>query len=67
MKIERTEDEVIFRFPGDTDIEQLQSIIDFCEYTELTKKSTATQQDVDELVKEIKKGRWEETKAKLNL
>lgn len=67
MQIERTKDEVIFRLPADTDIEELQALIDYFEYKQIIKKSKATQQDVDELVKEVKKGRWAETKSKLNL
>lgn len=67
MQIERTKDEVIFRLPADTDIEELQALIDYFEYNQITKKSKATQQDVDDLVKEVKKGRWAETKSKLNL
>lgn len=67
MIIERTKDEVIFRLPADTDIDDLQALIDYFEYTQLTKKSKATQQDVDDLVKEVKKGYRAETKSKLNL
>lgn len=67
MQIERTKDEVIFRLPADIDIEDLQALIDFYEYTQITKKSKATQQDVDDLVKEVKKGRWDRTRSKLNL
>jgi len=36
------------------------------EFKEIAKKSKATQQDVDGLVKQIKKGRWADTKSKLN-
>ncbi len=67
MQIERTKDEVIFRLPADIGIEDLQALIDFYEYTQITKKSKATQQDVDDLVKEVKKGRWDRTRSKLNL
>ncbi len=67
MQIERTKDEVIFRLPADTDIDDLQAMIDFFEYIQIVKKSKASQQDVDDLVKEVKKGRWAKTKSKLNL
>lgn len=67
MQIERTKDEVIFRLPADTDIDDLQAMIDFFEYIQIVKKSKASQQDVDDLVKEVKKGRWAKTKLKLNL
>lgn len=67
MKIERTEDEVIFRVSADTDIDDLQAIANLLTYKELTSKFSVSQQEVDDLVKEIKKGRWEKTKAKLGL
>lgn len=38
MQIERTKDALILRLPADTDVEDLQALIDFFEYTQLTKK-----------------------------
>jgi len=67
MQIERTKDEVIFRLPADTDIDDLQAIADLLTYKELTKKFKVSQEEVDDLVKEVKKGRWAETKLKLGL
>jgi len=67
MTIERDNNEVIFRVSGDIDIDDLQDIADFLEFKEIAKDSKATQKDVDELVKTVKKGRWEESKKKLNL
>ncbi len=67
MQIERTKDEVIFRLPADTDIDNLQAIADLLTYKELTKKFKVSQEEVDDLVKEVKKGRWAETKLKLGL
>jgi hypothetical protein len=58
MVIERTEDEVIIRLPAYVDTEGLQRFVDLLAYKEASSKSEATQEDVDELVKEIKKGRW---------
>ena len=65
MIIERTANEIIFRLPGNTDIDELQDLTDFFEFKEISKKSKALQKDVDILVNEIKKGRWEKTKKKL--
>ncbi|WP_181304005.1 hypothetical protein [Rufibacter sp. XAAS-G3-1] len=67
MMIDRTEDEVIFRLPSTTNVDDLQDIADLLEFEETSKKSKATQKEVDSLVKEIKKGRWAETKAKTGL
>ena len=67
MIIERTDKEVIFRIPSTTKLEELQEIADLFTFKEIAKKSKASQIQVDELVKKIKKGRWAKTKRKLGL
>lgn len=67
MIIERTKNEVIFRLPATTNVDALQDMADMLEYKEIARKSNATQEDVDDLVMKIKKGRWAQTKSKLNL
>lgn len=62
MIIERTKNEIIFRLPYNAGVDDLQDLTDMLEYKEITKKSRATQKDVDILVKALKKGRWEKTK-----
>ncbi|HMP99907.1 MAG TPA: hypothetical protein PKC24_09015 [Cyclobacteriaceae bacterium] len=67
MIIERTDKEIIFRVKTGSSLDDLQDIADLIEFKELAGKSKAKQKDVDELVKKIKKGRWNKTKAKLKL
>ncbi len=67
MIIERTSKEVVFRLPSSTKLEDLQDIANLFAFKEISQKSKATQKDVDELVKKIKKGRWAKTKQKLGL
>lgn len=67
MIIERTKDEIIFKIPGDTNIDELQEIADILTFKEISRKSKAKQEAVDELAKLAKKGRWEKTKDKLGL
>jgi hypothetical protein len=66
MIIERTKNEIIFRLPYNVNVDDLQDLTDLLEYNEITKKSKATQKDVDILVKELKKGRWQKTKQQLD-
>mgnify|MGYP006288386087 CR=1 FL=1 len=66
MIIERQNNEIVFRLPGNIDIDDLQDMTDLFEYKEISKKSRAKQSDVDKLVKQIKKGRWQKTKSKLS-
>ena len=65
MIIERTKGEVIIRLPGDINIDELQDMADWFQYLEVTRKSKAKQSEVDSLVNEIKKGRWEKRKPLL--
>ena len=67
MIIERTDEEVIFRLPSNTKLEELQEIADLFSFKEIAKKSKASQTEVDELVKKIEKGRWNKAKRKLGL
>ncbi len=67
MIIESTKDEVIFRLPKNTNLDDLQDFADYFQYRTIAKKSKATQTEVDNLVKEIKKGRWGKTKKQLGL
>jgi hypothetical protein len=67
MIIERTSKEVVFRLPSSTRLEDLQDIANLFAFKEISRKSKASQKDVDELVKKIKKGRWTKTKRKLGL
>lgn len=67
MIIERTSKEIVFRLPSSTKLEDLQDIANLFTFKEISRKSKATQKNVDDLVKIIKKGRWDKTKQKLGL
>ena len=67
MIIERTSKEVVFRLSSSTKLEDLQEIANLFIFKEISRKSKATQKDVDDLVKKIKKGRWAKAKSKLDL
>jgi len=65
MIIERKKDEVIIRLPGSIDTSDLEEMVDYIRFKEITSKSNATQEQVDNLVKEVKKGRWETNRKRL--
>lgn len=65
MIIERTLSEVIIRLPATINITDLQEMANFLKYSELTQKSKVTQKQIDTLVKEVKKGRWEKSRKRL--
>jgi hypothetical protein len=56
MIIERTKDETVLRIPSCVNFEDVQRVIDLMTYREATAESQATQQDVDDIAREAKKG-----------
>ncbi len=67
MIVERQDNEILVRFSARMKTSRIQTILDYLRYEELTSKSTATENDVDELLKEVKKGRWDRTIKELGL
>ena len=62
MTIERTDGEIIIRIPDSVEFSEIQRLIDFITYKEITKESKASQEDVDKLASEINKNWWEANK-----
>ena len=62
MTIERTDGEIIIRIPDSVEFSEIQRLIDFITYKEITKESKATQEDVNKLASEINKNWWEANK-----
>ena len=67
MIIEKTSKEIVFLLPSSIKLEDLQDIADLFTFKQISQKSKANQKDVDDLVKGIKKGRWNKTKHKIGL
>ncbi len=65
MIIERTKNEVIIRLAGAIDIIDLQEMVNYMRYKELTQKSKVTQKQADSLALEAKKGRWAKARKRL--
>ena len=60
MLIERTSREVIVRVPAFGGHDRLQRLVDYLTYKEATANSKATQEQVDQLARDVKKG-WGKT------
>ena len=65
MVVEQIENEVIIRLPAFMDIEAVQRTIDLLSLKEATARSVATQEDIDTLAKEVKKGWWADNRNRL--
>ena len=65
MLIERTNSEVIIRLPASVDTTGLQRLVDYLTYKEVTSNSKATQEKVDQLSTDVKKGWWKKNRKRL--
>jgi len=67
MIIERKNNEIVVKFHAGKNASRVQTILDYLRYEELTSKSTAAEEDVANLTKEAKKGRWDRIKKEIGL
>jgi hypothetical protein len=65
MIVERTKNEVIIRLPSTVDTSDLEEMVDFIRFKEITSNSKASKEQAEVLLKEIKKGRWESNRERL--
>jgi hypothetical protein len=67
MIVERQNNEILVRISAGIKVSRIQTILDYLRYEELTSKSNATEKDVENLLLEVKKGRWNKIKDELRL
>ncbi len=63
MQIERINNEILIRVPADTDLLGLQRILDYIRFREITSKSKATEEQIENLARESKSDWWKENKS----
>ena len=64
MVVERTAREFIIRFPFAGNTEQMQDVIDYLRYKQLTANYSTPQAEVDTLAREINAQWWNENREK---
>ena len=57
--VERTQDEIILRFPADTDYEAMKVELDRLHFLDLARRSQAIQGDIDEIASDLNRSHWE--------
>jgi hypothetical protein len=62
MVLERTANEVIIRLPASINWEDLELMIRFIKYKQNVSDSKATQEEIDQLARDVNKQWWEENK-----
>lgn len=64
MIVERKNNEVIVRLDGNVDADSLQRTLNYLRYLELVSKSKATQEQIDNLIREVKEGWWKKNRSR---
>ncbi len=67
MIVERQNNEILVRFSAGAKASKIQSILDYLRYEELTSRSKATKDDLEDLLKDAKKGRTDKINKELGL
>lgn len=62
MTIQTINNQIIITLPANINLEGVQRLVNYLLYKEATKDSQATQEDVDQLAREVNKQWWEENK-----
>jgi hypothetical protein len=62
MVLERTANEVIIRLPANINWKDLELMIRFIKYKQNISESKATQDEIDQLARDVNKQWWEENK-----
>jgi NTP pyrophosphatase (non-canonical NTP hydrolase) len=65
MQVERTDKEVIIRLSASVDTEDLQNLLNYARYKELTSTFPLLQEEADELAKQINQNWWSENRKRL--
>ena len=65
MMIERTADEIVIKVSSSVDTEDLQDLINYLRYKELTAEIKIDQEDIDKLADQINKDWWSENRDQL--
>ena len=63
MNVNIIDNEIVIKLPIN-EYDNYSDILNYLKYLEITSKSKASQEDIDNLINEVKKGRWERFKAK---
>ena len=65
MLIERTADEVIIRLSSSVNTDDLQDVLNYLRYKELTSEMKVDQEDIDIFASEVNKSWWTENRSRL--
>ena len=58
VSVERTEEAILIKLPLNTEVSDIQRVLNFFEYVSLVNESKANQEEIDELAREVNKDWW---------
>jgi len=64
ISVERTEDAIVIKLPLETNVKDIQRVLNYFEYVDLLSESNATQEQIDDLARDVKKGWWAKNKSR---
>lgn len=64
MQVERINNEILIRLSGSTDTIGLQRLLDFLKFKEITSKSKASDDQIEEVSNESKREWWSKNKER---
>jgi len=64
MIVERTNNELIIRLPSTVNAAEIQDLLNYLRYQELTSGFTVKQNEVDKLSRQVNQGWWKRNKDK---
>lgn len=67
MKVEVINNEIVVRIPMNENLKKTQNALDYLRYLEISSNSSATKEEIDSLLSEIKKDTWDNFKKLRNI
>ncbi len=64
MIVERINNELIIRLPATVNAAEIQDLLNYLRYQEMTSKFTVKQKEVDKLAQQVNQGWWKRNKDK---
>lgn len=64
MTVSRVDGEIIIRLSSEVQLEEIQRFLNYLRYKEITSKSKASQDAVNQVAKEVNQNWWEQNKQR---
>ncbi len=66
VSVERTSEAIVLKLPLNTGVSDIQNILNYFEFVELVGQSRASQEQIEELSREVKSSWWDKNKSRFD-